>query len=108
MVELFLQYLLPNRKLIPFRQRPLTKLDGLTSGNGSTRKKNLLMWYFEDQLKEVYASFILALNTVSKDTVENNKEKAINAMYKLLSGNPEQEKVVIIFYLLLINITSYF
>lgn len=50
-------------------------------------------WYFEDQLKETYTSYVLALNTVAHDTVENNKEKAISAMYKLLAGNAEQEKV---------------
>lgn len=50
-------------------------------------------WYFEDQLKEIYSNFIVALNTAAHDTLDVNKEKAIGAMYKLLAANPEQEKV---------------
>ncbi|KAF5287326.1 hypothetical protein FQR65_LT02199 [Abscondita terminalis] len=93
LVELFLESLLvPNRKLIPFRLRPLTKLNELSSGNVITRKKYLTYWLFEEQLKEIYATFVLALNTVAQDTVEKNKEKAIGAMKKLLAGNSEQEQ----------------
>lgn len=94
LVELFLSSLLPpTRKLIPFRQRPLNSLNDLCSGNAITRKKYLSVWYFEDQLKETYATFVRALNSVAHDAVDHNKEKTITAMYKLLAGNPEQEKV---------------
>lgn len=65
----------------------------MSSGNAVTRRKLLSTWYFEDQLKETYTSFVLALNSVAHDTVDKNKEKAISAMYKLLAGNSEQEKV---------------
>ncbi|XP_056642195.1 CCAAT/enhancer-binding protein zeta [Diorhabda sublineata] len=93
LAELFLSSLLiPNRKLKSFHQRPLSQLNELASGNAVTRRKILSYWYFEDQLKEIYASFVLALNTVAHDTVENNKEKAVSAMYKLLVDNSEQEK----------------
>ncbi|KAJ8925033.1 hypothetical protein NQ315_001204 [Exocentrus adspersus] len=93
LTELFLSDLLrPDRKLKAFHERPLSKLNDLTSGNAITRRKLLSLWYFEDQLKELYASYITALNSTAHDTVDNNKEKAINAMYKLLAGNPEQEK----------------
>lgn len=68
----------------------------LSSGNAITRRKLLSLWYFEDQLKEIYTSFVLAVNTVSHDTVESNKEKAITAMYKLLAGNSEQEQVILL------------
>lgn len=51
------------------------------------------IWYFEDQLKESFTQYVLALNKTAHDTVEANKEKAISAMYRLLSSNPEQEKV---------------
>lgn len=70
----------------------------MSSGNAITRRKLLSSWYFEDQLKETYTTFVLALNTVAHDTVESNKEKAISAMYKLLAGNAEQEKVSVFFY----------
>ncbi|KAK5639787.1 hypothetical protein RI129_010598 [Pyrocoelia pectoralis] len=93
LIDLFLENLLiPHRKLIPFRLRPLTKLNELSSGNVVTHKKYLSYWFFEDQLKEIYTSFMLSLNTISHDTVEKNKEKAIGALKKLLAGNPEQEQ----------------
>lgn len=85
--------LIPHRKLKSFHQRPLSLLNDLSSGNAITRRRLLSTWYFEDQLKETYTSFVLALNNVAHDTVDSNKEKAITAMYKLLAGNPEQEKV---------------
>lgn len=94
LTELFLSDLLiPEKKLKPFHDRPLSKLDELSSGNSGTRKKYLSVWYFEDQLKECYTQFVLALNKAAHDSVESNKEKAISCMYKLLAGNPEQEKV---------------
>lgn len=94
LTELFLSDLLrPDRKLKALHQRPLSLLNELSSGNATTRRKLLSYWYFEDQLKEIYTSFVLAINKIAHDTVDNNKEKAITAMYKLLAGNPEQEKV---------------
>lgn len=94
LVELFLSDLLrPSQKLKPFYQRPLSLINELSSGNAVTRRKILSTWYFEDQLKELYTSFVLALNTIAHDTVDSNKEKAITAMYRLLEGNPEQEQV---------------
>lgn len=65
----------------------------MSSGNAITRRKILSRWHFEDELKEIFTSFVLALGKAAQDTVESNKEKAITAMFKLLAGNPEQEKV---------------
>ncbi|XP_066138108.1 CCAAT/enhancer-binding protein zeta-like [Euwallacea fornicatus] len=93
LTELFLSELLkPNQKLIPFHSKPLSMVNEMSSGNGIKRRKILSLWHFEDQLKEVFSSFVLALNRAAQDTVDSNKEKAIAAMFKLLSGNPEQEK----------------
>ncbi|CAH0547490.1 unnamed protein product [Brassicogethes aeneus] len=93
LMELFLSDILrPDEKLKPFHQKPLSLLNDLSSGNAITRRKILSLWYFEDQLKEIYTQFVLALNTAAHDSVDTNKEKAISAMYKLLAGNPEQEK----------------
>ncbi|XP_050301138.1 CCAAT/enhancer-binding protein zeta [Anthonomus grandis grandis] len=93
LTELFLSDLLkPDRKLQPFHSKPLSALNDISSGNAIKRRKILSCWYFEDQLKEVYTNFVLALNKAAQDTVDTNKEKAITAMFKLLSGNPEQEK----------------
>ncbi|CAG9857672.1 unnamed protein product [Phyllotreta striolata] len=93
LTDLFVSNLLiDGRKLKSFHQRPLSMLNELSSGNAVTRRKLLNLWYFEDQLKEIYALFVLALSRVAQDTVDSNKEKAITAMYKLLESNPEQEK----------------
>lgn len=94
LTELFLTDLLrPERRLMAFHQHPLSSINELSSGNAVTRRKILSTWFFEDQLKETYTNFVLLLNKVAHDVVDSNKEKAIGAMYKLLCGNPEQEKV---------------
>ncbi|CAG9770496.1 unnamed protein product [Ceutorhynchus assimilis] len=93
LTELFLSDLLkPDQKLAPFHSKPLSMINDLSSGNAIKRRKILSQWYFEDELKEIYTSFVLALNRAAQDTVESNKEKSITAMFKLLCGNPEQEK----------------
>lgn len=83
----------PNCKLKAFHERPLSLLNNLTSGNAVTRRKLLATWYFEDQLKESFRNFVSSLNNVTHDVIDNNKEKAVSAMSKLLAGNPEQERV---------------
>jgi ribosome biogenesis protein MAK21 len=94
LTELFLSDLLrPDQKLREFEMCPLSLLDKYSSGNHVSRKSRLVHWYYEDQLKKLYYSFVVALNTAAQDSVERNKEKAITAMYKLLAGNPEQEAV---------------
>lgn len=80
-------------KLKPFYNKPLGAINELSSGNAIKRRKILSLWYFEDQLKEIYNIFVQSLNKAAQDTVESNKEKSITAMFKLLCGNPEQEKV---------------
>ncbi|XP_069697224.1 CCAAT/enhancer-binding protein zeta [Periplaneta americana] len=96
LTELFLNDLLPpDRKLRPFEKQPLALLDTLSSGNHMTRKSRLIYWYYEDQLKDVYHTFVMALNAATQDSVERNKEKAITSMYKLLAGNPEQEALLL-------------
>lgn len=94
LAELFLSDLLrPDQKLREFEKCPLSLLQKYSSGNYVSRKLRLIHWYYEDQLKKLYCGFIVALNTAAQDSVEQNKEKAITAMYKLLAGNPEQEAV---------------
>ncbi|CAG2061778.1 unnamed protein product, partial [Timema podura] len=93
LTELFLSDLLPpDRKLRVFEACPLSLLDKLSGGNVATRQARLISWYYEDQLKQLYHTFLEALNLVARDTVDNNKEKAVSAMFKLLLGNPEKEE----------------
>lgn len=96
MVDLFLDDLLiPSRKLKTFDKQPLSKLFDLTSGCARARKTKLLLWLFEEKLKDCYHTFIEAIDNVSKDTVEANRMKAVTAMNRLLSEHPEQEQVII-------------
>ncbi|XP_060535231.1 CCAAT/enhancer-binding protein zeta [Cylas formicarius] len=96
LTDLFLTYLLKPRECLKvFDKRPLSLLSDLCSGDGVKRRKMLALWYFEDQLKEIFHSFLKALNAAAQDTVEKNKEKALTAMFKLLVGNPEQEKILL-------------
>lgn len=94
--ELFISDLLiPDAKLRKFEAHPLGSIDEMTSGNRDTRKKILKLWYFEDQLKEMYEAYVDALNKYAHDTVEANKEKAVSAMSYLLMHHPEREKILL-------------
>ncbi|KAI4470572.1 ccaat-binding factor-related [Holotrichia oblita] len=82
LTELFTTCLLKqNLKLKFFGQRPLTELAQICSGNARTRQQYLTYWYFEDQLKEIYSNFVVALNKAAHDTLDANKEKAIGAIF---------------------------
>ncbi|XP_066593700.1 CCAAT/enhancer-binding protein zeta-like isoform X1 [Prorops nasuta] len=93
--DLFLTCLLyPNGKLIKFSEQDLDNIDAISKDNKKKpviRNKLLAQWYFEDQLKEQYEKFVIALSSIATDTVEANREKAISIMTDLLIGNPEQE-----------------
>lgn len=96
LTELFMTDLLPpHRKLKTFEARPHVILHSLNDGNKAKRQKYLMYWFFEDQLKELYMTFVQSLQSVSHDSVDKNKEKAITAFYKLLAGNPELENVLL-------------
>ncbi|XP_067681734.1 CCAAT/enhancer-binding protein zeta-like [Haliotis asinina] len=91
--DLFLSDLLPShRKLKSFYQQSLPGLERLASGNKDTIDKTLLLWYFENQLKEKYAAFIKAVHTMSHDTLTTPKETALSTIYYLLANKPEGEK----------------
>ncbi|KAJ8868020.1 hypothetical protein PR048_031829 [Dryococelus australis] len=89
LTELFLSELLPlDRRLRMFGTCPLTD-------SAASDQPRLLHYYYEDRLKAVYHSFVDALSATARDTVDANKEKAIVTMYKLLSGCPEQEAILL-------------
>ncbi|XP_070578508.1 CCAAT/enhancer-binding protein zeta-like [Ptychodera flava] len=93
--DLWLSQLLPeNRKLRLFSQHPFDQLDELSTGSKS-RKKRLLLWYFEDQLKKKYEEYLQAVKVLSHDTVPSVKTKAISVVYDLLVNAPEQEKFLL-------------
>ncbi|XP_053620788.1 CCAAT/enhancer-binding protein zeta [Plodia interpunctella] len=87
--------LIPEVKLRSFEQHPLAHVDDLTSGNKQLRRSILKLWYYEDQLKELYGTYVEALNKFAHDSVDANKEKAVSAMSYLLMHHPEREKMLL-------------
>ena len=59
-------------------------------GNKDTRDRYLLLWLFEDRLKELYAKMLTRLDEVAKDSIVTYKKKAMTVFLDLLVANPEQ------------------
>lgn len=94
--DLFLyDLLLEEKKLQKFEQHPLNQLDRIVNGNQETKKKLLILWYFEDQLKEKYCKFLKALEALTHDSVEKVQQKSVMIMGDLLINNPEQEEYLL-------------
>ncbi|XP_057535656.1 protein SLOW WALKER 2 [Amaranthus tricolor] len=85
--ELFLQSLLPDRKLKTLFQRPLNQIPETKDGHSL-----LLFWYWEECLKLRYEHFVSALEEASKDMLRVLKDKALKMMYALLRSKSEQER----------------
>ncbi|XP_027907299.1 CCAAT/enhancer-binding protein zeta [Vigna unguiculata] len=85
--ELFIASLLPDRKLKTLIQRPLKHLPETKDGYSL-----LLFWYWEECLKQRYERFVTALEEASRDMLPALKNKALKAIYVLLSRKSEQER----------------
>lgn len=86
------ELLMPDFKLRKFEQHSLADLDTISSGNKARRRNILKLWYYEDQLKQLYEVYVDALDKFGHDSVEANREKSVGAMSYLLSHHPEKEK----------------
>ncbi|KAI3423892.1 hypothetical protein D9Q98_009726 [Chlorella vulgaris] len=84
--ELFMSVLLPDRKLRYFEQQPLDKAEA-----GKEGERRLLYWLVEDGIKKRYATFVEALESCSRDSLEFIKDRAVKSLFELLSSKPEQE-----------------
>ncbi|XP_061725077.1 LOW QUALITY PROTEIN: CCAAT/enhancer-binding protein zeta [Cydia pomonella] len=87
--------LIPDVKLRTFEQHALGHVDEMTSGNKQARRNILKLWFYEDQLKELYGTYVEALNKFAHDSVDANKEKAVSSMSYLLMHHPEREKMLL-------------
>ncbi|KAL8138359.1 hypothetical protein V2J09_004360, partial [Rumex salicifolius] len=85
--ELFVQSLLPDRKLKTLLQQPLKLLPETKDGYSL-----LLFWYWEDCLKNRYDRFISAIEEASRDMLPILKDKALRTIYNLLKSKSEQEQ----------------
>lgn len=94
--------LLPaNRKLRHFNKQPelLAALLGTKSYwspkdplPGGLTKQHLIMWTYEDWLKQSYFEMLQVLETWCNDTVENSRMRAVTYVFELLKEKPEQEE----------------
>ncbi|KAG8048511.1 hypothetical protein GUJ93_ZPchr0009g334 [Zizania palustris] len=85
--ELFLERLLPDRKLKSLIQHPLEVLPETKDGYSL-----LLFWHWEDCLKQRYEKFVIALEDALKDMLPNLKDKAMKTVFILLKEKSEQER----------------
>ncbi|GIY35064.1 hypothetical protein CEXT_378191 [Caerostris extrusa] len=94
--DLFIgELLLEDRKLRLFSEQPLEQLDDLSKNVSSVKKQLQILWIFEERLKLIYKKFITNLVSVSHDTIEKTKIKAISVMSKLLMDNCEEEQFLL-------------
>ena len=84
MKDLFINSILPDRKLKYFRDQPITA-KGVTD-------KHLVLWFFEDSIKKLYFEFLQALEDLSKDPLVHIKNKVLQYIHDLLLAKPEQEQ----------------
>ncbi|XP_020619929.1 CCAAT/enhancer-binding protein zeta-like [Orbicella faveolata] len=96
--ELWMTLLLPNnRKLRKFVQNPLTSLVEVVHKGGGwvERDRRLILWHFEELLKQRYKEFIEVLEKLLQDTLVNIRSKMLGTVYDLLSEKPEQEQILL-------------
>jgi ribosome biogenesis protein MAK21 len=99
--DLFAQgSLLPSdRRLYTFAAQPglmtgFSKLKTWNLGDPLPRgvgHNQLMVWYFEDRLKEQYFEILKTLEVWCNDEIEFSKSRAVSYVYELLKEKPEQE-----------------
>ncbi|XP_018428741.1 PREDICTED: CCAAT/enhancer-binding protein zeta [Nanorana parkeri] len=94
--DLILSDLLPdNRKLHTFAQHDFDMLEEISSGNRDARDRRLILWFFEEHLKQHVAEFVEVLNTLTHDNLIATKAKVLNVVSELLCNKPEEEKTLL-------------
>ncbi|KAL9954460.1 hypothetical protein ACROYT_G042001 [Oculina patagonica] len=96
--ELWMTLLLPSdHKLKKFAQHPLTSLVEIVhkGGGWDERDRRLILWHFEELLKQRYKEFIEVLEKLLQDTLVNIRSKMLGTIFDLLSEKPEQEQVLL-------------
>jgi ribosome biogenesis protein MAK21 len=80
--DLFVGGVLPDRKLKWFKNQPVCP---------NTPKEWLILWAFEDWLKNYYFNLLQVLETLSHDTIANIRSNCVVHVIELLKSKPEQE-----------------
>eukprot|EP00106_Octopus_bimaculoides_P023875 XP_014791317.1 PREDICTED: CCAAT/enhancer-binding protein zeta-like isoform X1 [Octopus bimaculoides] len=88
--DLFIKYILPpDRTLMSFHEH---KTDELSN---SIRKKQLALWYFENELKKRFGVFTESLVSLLQDNVDACKEKVLSIVSEILVYTSEQESILL-------------
>lgn len=82
MKDLFINSLLPDRKLNAFNKAPLTR---------TATDQKVALAYYEDFLKKCYFKFIQVLEYLSHDPILHVRMTVVSHIFDLLKAKPEQE-----------------
>ncbi|CAH3192516.1 unnamed protein product, partial [Porites evermanni] len=96
--ELWMTLLLPDsRKLKTFCQQSLASLVDIVSKGGGwdERDRCLILWHFEELLKQRYKEYIGVVENLLHDTLVNIRSKILGTVFDLLCEKPEQEQVLL-------------
>ncbi|BFZ57616.1 RNA-binding ribosome biosynthesis protein mak21 [Savitreella phatthalungensis] len=74
--------LLPDRKLIPFKER---------TSHSKASDRHLIIWAFEDMLKSLYFDLLGVIEGLSIDPLPFPRNHMVRYVYDLLKDKPEQE-----------------
>ncbi|AGO12516.1 AaceriAER174Wp [[Ashbya] aceris (nom. inval.)] len=80
--DLFLNGLLPDRKLRYFKNQNLSLM---------LNKRTLAVFYFEDYLKKTYFKVLEILEKLSHDPIVHVRTQVLTCVFELLTMKPEQE-----------------
>lgn len=81
--DLFLNGLLPDRKLRYFKNQP-----GLSM---MLNKKTLAIFYFEDYLKKFFFKMLEVLEKISHDPIIHVRSQTLTHVFDMITSKPEQE-----------------
>ncbi|KRY36106.1 CCAAT/enhancer-binding protein zeta, partial [Trichinella spiralis] len=93
--DLFIEELLPDRKLIPFKSRPYVEIENTKGQSKAAVDRKLLLWQFESELKMKYQQFLHAVEQLCHDTVEAVRLKGCILLVDLLIAKAEQEQFIL-------------
>ncbi|CCE79606.1 Piso0_001683 [Millerozyma farinosa CBS 7064] len=80
--DMFLNGVLPERRLLAFNKRPL---------RNDLSDAHLAVFYFEDYLKKIYFNLVSILEKLSHDPIVYVRMNVCSTIFELLKSKPEQE-----------------
>ncbi|CAN3501578.1 ribosome biogenesis protein Mak21p [Diutina catenulata] len=81
--DLLVNGVLPDRRLVAFTKRPLSR---------STPETTLALWWFEDHLKKQYFKLVSVLEHLLHDPILHVRMTCVGHVFDLLKAKPEQEQ----------------